>query len=96
MLSTAYTAVLASFVGYGIWNSLLGRHQASAVVPFMLLVPVFGMGSAWLVFDEVPNAAEASGGALLLAGVATVALAGRRTRAAATAAPVAVDNGRHD
>ncbi|MFC6695000.1 EamA family transporter [Nocardioides daphniae] len=96
VLSTAYTAVLASFVGYGIWNSLLGRHQASAVVPFMLLVPVFGMGSAWLVFDEVPNAAEASGGALLLAGVATVALAGRRTRAAATAAPVAVDNGRHD
>lgn len=96
-LSTAYTAFLASFVGYGIWNSLLGRHQASAVVPFTLLVPVVGMTAAWLVFGEIPNAAEASGGALLLAGVATVALAGRRrARAAAPPRPVAVENGRHD
>jgi len=97
VLSTAYTAVLASFVGYGIWNTLLGKHQASAVVPFTLLVPVVGMTAAWLVFDELPNAAESTGGALLLAGVATVALAGRRrTRAAAAPEPVPVDNGAHD
>lgn len=95
VLSTAYTAVLASLVGYGIWNSLLGRHQASAVVPFTLLVPVVGMTAAWLVLDELPNAAEAGGGALLLAGVATVALSGR-TRAAAAPEPAAVDNGAHD
>lgn len=96
VLSTAYTAVLASFVGYGIWNTLLGKYQASAVVPFTLLVPVVGMTAAWLVFGELPNAAEATGGALLLAGVATVALAGRRTRAAAAPEPVPVDNVAHD
>lgn len=88
LASTAYTAVLASWVGYGLWNSLLGRHRASAVVPFTLLVPPVGMTAAWLVKGEVPNAAEAVGGALLLAGVAAVALGGggrtRATRAAAS------------
>ena len=31
VVSTAYTAVLASFVGYGIWNSLLARYPSSEV-----------------------------------------------------------------
>jgi O-acetylserine/cysteine efflux transporter len=38
--ATAYPAYLASLVGYGTWNLLLGRHPAAAVVPFALLVPV--------------------------------------------------------
>ena len=70
VLSTLYTAWLASLVGYGIWNTLLARHQASAVVPFTMLVPVVGLTTAWLVQGEVPNGWEATGGALLLAGVA--------------------------
>lgn len=86
-VSTLYTAVLASLVGYGIWNHLLGLHPASSVVPFTLLVPPVGMASAWLVLDEVPNAAEAGGGALLLLGVAVVALSGRRGRGAGAPEP---------
>jgi O-acetylserine/cysteine efflux transporter len=70
VLSTAYTAWLASLVGYGIWNTLLARHAASAVVPFTLLVPPVGMVTAWLVLDEVPTIAEAGGGVMLLLGVA--------------------------
>ncbi|QBR91680.1 EamA family transporter [Nocardioides euryhalodurans] len=76
-VSTLYTAGLASLVGYGIFNGLLARWPSSAVVPWILLVPVVGMGSAWLLVDEVPNAAEAGGGAILLAGV-LVALRPRR------------------
>ena len=71
VLSTLYTAWLASLVGYGIWNTLLARHPASAVVPFTMLVPPVGMLAAWLVLDEVPNAAELTGGVVLLLGVAT-------------------------
>jgi O-acetylserine/cysteine efflux transporter len=70
VLSTLFTAWLASLVGYGIWNTLLDRYRASAVVPFTMLVPVVGMTAAWLVRDEVPNVAEAGGGVLLLLGVA--------------------------
>lgn len=81
ILSTLYTAWLASLVGYGIWNTLLARHRAGAVAPFTMLVPVFGMTGAWLALGEVPNVAEAVGGALLLLGVAiTSGLVRRPTR----------------
>ena len=78
VLSTLYTAWLASLVGYGIWNTLLARYPASAVVPFTMLVPPVGMLAAWLVLDEVPNAAEVVGGVVLLLGVATTTGARRR------------------
>ena len=62
VLSTLYTAWLASLVGYGIWNTLLARHRAAAVVPYTMLVPVVGLTTAWLVQGEAPNAWEATGG----------------------------------
>lgn len=68
-LSTLYTAALASLVGYGIFNTLLGRNPAAAVVPWILLVPPVAMVSAWLLVEEVPNAAELTGGAVMLLGV---------------------------
>ena len=70
ILSTAYTAIGSSLLGYGIWNSLLARYPASAVVPFVLLVPIVGIATAWIVQDEVPSALELVGGAVMLAGVA--------------------------
>lgn len=74
ILSALYTAVFASLVGYGIWNRLLGLYPSSSVVPFTLLVPVIGMTAAWLMLNEVPTAAELSGGLLLLGGVATAVI----------------------
>jgi O-acetylserine/cysteine efflux transporter len=76
-LCTLFTVVLASLVGYSVWNSLLGRYPAAAVVPYTLLVPPVGMLAAWLAFGEVPQPLEIAGGALLLAGVTTTLL-GRR------------------
>jgi O-acetylserine/cysteine efflux transporter len=68
-LSTVYTAGLASLVGYGIFNGLLSRNPSAAVVPWILLVPPVAIGSAWLLLDEQPTAAELLGGAILVAGV---------------------------
>ncbi len=87
--STLYTAWLASLFGYGVWNMLLARHPASAVVPFTMLVPVVGMLAAWLVVGERPNLAEASGGALLLLGVGVTSgfIRLRRRRAVSDAHP---------
>ena len=67
-LSTLYTAGLASLVGYGIFNTLLGRNPAAAVVPWILLVPPVALVSAWLLLDEVPSAAELTGGLVMLLG----------------------------
>jgi O-acetylserine/cysteine efflux transporter len=42
ILSTAYTVFGASLLGYVIWNSLLARYPAGAVVPYVLIVPPAG------------------------------------------------------
>ncbi|HST83808.1 MAG TPA: EamA family transporter [Kineosporiaceae bacterium] len=86
VLSTAYTAYLASLVGYGIWNTLLARHPAALVVPFTLLVPPVGLLTAWLVQGEQPGPAEALGGLALLIGVAVTAI-GRSTFSARKGPP---------
>jgi O-acetylserine/cysteine efflux transporter len=78
VVSTAYTAGLASLVGYAIFNGLLSRHQSSAVVPWVLLAPVVAMASAWWLLGEQPTLGETIGGAVLIVGV-LVAL--RRPRA---------------
>ncbi|VXC53429.1 EamA family transporter [Aeromicrobium sp. 9AM] len=75
--STAFTAIGASLVGYGIFNSLLARYPASAVVPFVLLVPVIGILTAWIVQDEVPTVLELVGGTVMLVGVAAATISRR-------------------
>jgi|GEM_PF-189663 len=80
-VSTLYTAGLASLVGYGIFNGLLSRNPSAAVVPWILLVPPVAIGSAWLLLDEQPTAAELAGGAVLVLGV-LVALRPARDSAA--------------
>lgn len=79
ILATLYTAIGASLIGYGIWNTLLARYPTSAVVPFTLLVPVVGILAAWLVFDERPGVTELVGGAVMLAGLAVAIVVRRRT-----------------
>ena len=79
-VSTAYTAGLASLVGYGIFNGLLSRNQSSAVVPWVLLAPVVAMASAWWLLGEQPTRGEAAGGVVLIVGV-LVALRRPRTTA---------------
>lgn len=69
VVSTLYTAGLASLVGYGVFNTLLSRNPSSSVVPWVLLAPVVAMASAWLLLDQRPNAAELGGGLLLVLGV---------------------------
>ena len=83
--STAFTAYLSSLVGYGVWNTLLGRYPVATVTPFAMLVPVFGMAAAAIAFSERPSVLEVAGGAVLLAGVGVAVL--RRATRARGAAP---------
>lgn len=92
VLALAYVVILSTLGGFGAWVWLLRQHPASTVAPFTLLVPVFGIASAWLFLSEVPTATELVGAAVVLVGLSfTVGLTGqlRRRRAAVSAAPVA-------
>ncbi|WP_415855568.1 EamA family transporter [Sinomonas sp. G460-2] len=87
-LSTLFTVVLASLVGYSAWNSLLGKYPAAAVVPYTLLVPPVGLAAAWLAFGEVPQPLEALGGLVLLAGVGTTLVRRRPSPSSGAGVPV--------
>ena len=78
--STLYTAYLCSLFGYGVWNTLLARHPASAVVPFTLLVPVSGIATAWVFRGERPTPGTVIGGLLLMVGVLVTMATLRRRR----------------
>ncbi|MEH3033522.1 MAG: EamA family transporter [Aeromicrobium erythreum] len=77
VVSTLYTVVGASLVGYTIFNGLMARYPAGAVVPYILLVPPVGMLAAWVALGEVPNAIEAAGAVLLMLGVSLATITRR-------------------
>ncbi len=65
----AFTVVVATLVGSGLWTTLMGRHPSSTVAPFSMLVPVVGIGASWLLLRERTSATEMACGALVVAGV---------------------------
>lgn len=70
VVSTLYTVVLATLVGYSIFNSLLARYQPAQVVPWVLLAPVVAAVSGWALLDQSLSSGELTGGALALVGLA--------------------------
>lgn len=86
LATVAYLAWAATLLGYGLWTRLLSRYPANQVAPFSLLVPVVGLSTGWLVFDEALQPVHFVGGALLMLGLvvnlfATRLLAWLRNRA---------------
>ncbi|WP_242471253.1 MULTISPECIES: EamA family transporter [unclassified Blastococcus] len=69
VLGLLYVVVVATLVGYGLWNSLLSRHPSNVVAPFSMLVPVVGVLASWLAFGEVLDRVELAAGVLVVAGV---------------------------
>jgi O-acetylserine/cysteine efflux transporter len=75
----AFTVLVATVVGSGIWTALLARHPSGVVAPFSMLVPVVGIAASWLIFDERPATGELALGALIVAGVLYATRPPRRT-----------------
>ena len=70
----AFLAYPATLLGGGIWSWLLGRHPATVVAPFTLLVPITGLLSGYLVLGETITPVEIAGGALVIAGLVVTLL----------------------
>lgn len=83
-LGLAYTVLIGTVVGSGLWVWLMSRHPAGRVAPFSLLVPVTGLTAAWLVLGETPRPLELLGGVAVIGGVLWASL----RRSPTAAAPV--------
>ncbi|WP_433661194.1 EamA family transporter [Nocardia sp. CA-128927] len=77
--AVAYTAILATVVGSGLWTYLMSRYPAGVVAPFTLLVPIVGIAAAWAFLDETPTPLSLIGGVIVIAG-AFAATAGKRSK----------------
>lgn len=69
LAAVLYIGLLSTTACFAGWSLLLRQHTASLVAPFTLLVPVFGLVSAWAVLDEMPSAIKLGGAALILFGL---------------------------
>jgi O-acetylserine/cysteine efflux transporter len=83
----AFTVLVATVLGSGIWTTLLSRHPSSTVAPFSMLVPVVGVGASWLAFGERVHLVELACGAVVVAGV-LLSSSGRRTASSPAAPPL--------
>ncbi len=81
-LGIAYGTLFASILGYGLWNWLMTRFPISRVMPFGLLMPVFGVTSGMVLFGEALTLQVILGSALTLVGVAIITI--RRPKLAVT------------
>lgn len=68
LLALAYIVIPATIVGSGLWSILMSRNPAGLVAPFSLLVPVVGIGGAWLFLNETPSVAALIGAAVVIGG----------------------------
>lgn len=51
-LSLGFIVYISTLIGFGLWAHLLAQNTASKVVPFALLVPIFGMITSVLLLGE--------------------------------------------
>lgn len=52
-LSLGFIVYVSTLIGFGLWAHLLSQNIASKVMPFALLVPVFGMATSVLFTGEM-------------------------------------------
>jgi len=78
--SVLYQSVLVFGLGYGIWYRLLRLYRVNQTMPFLLLVPVFGVAASVALLGENLTATLVTGGLLTVAGVGIIVL--RRPRVA--------------
>ncbi|GAA0427096.1 EamA family transporter [Streptomyces luteireticuli] len=75
--SVLFVAWVSTVLAFGAWGHLLRTYDASAVAPFSLLVPVFGMSSSALLLGEGMSTLRWCAAVLLVGGIGLASPAGR-------------------
>lgn len=89
VLSILFQVYPNTLFAYWIWNSLLKTYPVSTVAPLSLLVPIFGMLSSVVVFNESVPVSKVLAVVLIVIGLA-VGLYGRRMFNAIFARPARI------
>lgn len=64
-----YLSIVMTVIGYGMWYTLLRRHEIGTVAPFLLLMPVFSVIGGVVFLGEMLTLTTIAGGAVIVLGV---------------------------
>ncbi len=64
-----YLSIGMTVAGYGMWYTLLRRHEVGTVAPFLLLMPVFSVIGGVVFLGETLTITTIAGGAIIVLGV---------------------------
>ncbi len=67
-----------TIIGYGLWNYLLNKYNASSVTPWALLVPVSGMAASAFLMSEPLQLWKIAAALLVIAGLGVNVLTTKR------------------
>jgi O-acetylserine/cysteine efflux transporter len=84
--SLAFQAILVTVFGYGVWYHAMRRFEVNQVMPFTLLVPLFGVLSGVVFFHDRLTIPMIIGGLCTILGVAVVTIRRPRVIAPSTQA----------
>ncbi len=76
----AYSALLASLLGHGLYYVLVQRHPVATVTPWLLIAPVIAIILGLLFYGDQPGPKLWIGGAMVLGGVLVIAMRARVRR----------------
>lgn len=74
----AYTVLVASLVGHGLFFVLVQRHPVPLLMPYLLLMTPLGALFGVLVWGDRPGPRLIAGGAIILGSILFITLRGRR------------------
>tara|TARA_R110002095_G_scaffold163758_1_gene141912 strand:+ start:1170 stop:2066 length:897 start_codon:yes stop_codon:yes gene_type:complete len=76
--SLAYTTYFSTLIATSLWAFLLRHHTPSQVVPFTLLIPIFGMGASMIFLKESYTSLSLCYAGIVLVGLGVNQLSRRR------------------
>ena len=85
-VGVAYTGLVSTIVGYGLWARTIARYSVSQVSPFLLTIPLFAVLSGILLNGDRPTPDIAIGGLLTIVGVGLTLIGRPRADAVAESA----------
>ena len=75
--SVIYMGIVMTALGYAIWYYLLKKYDVNQLISFLFLMPVTSILGAVLFLSERPSIRILIGGAIVIAGVATIVMLGQ-------------------
>jgi O-acetylserine/cysteine efflux transporter len=75
--SVAYSAIMASIVGHGLFFYLVQRHPVTSVMPYLQITPVIAVVFGILIWGDQPGARTLIGGSLVIIGILFITLRAR-------------------